>query len=545
MGVLSAALATTLLATTIAYAQAPSAAPAAGASQAGGANTPSTSGSRSTEQGGGSGFLETLIPGFQLSAAIDLSEAYTTNAGGFAGTARPDYLSTASLNTSLHEHSARVSLDATYSGSVYYYARGTQTTQFTNNLDAVGTVLAIPDYLTFMGRAFAQPVLVSNSGVLTANNNVAPGGFRNGYGFSVGPDLTFHIEDFATSDTNATYGSAYFTDPAGTSSFPGIPGLPGPQDTVMRTLTEKLASGPDFSRLNWTAVGIFSETGRTQSLFSEKAGIGTFRFAITREFALLATGGYDAISNTSPLNKDVSGPVGMGGIGITYEDLQFEFQAGQKYNSASYLGSLRYNISPTTAITGSATDGIQTPEGQLLSNLSQLTATTNGTLTSVSDIYANGSASSLANFSAQPIGSSNYNQTIGRTQRLSLSFMEDFERTHAYVSVYGERLTQISGVFIGPATTNSWGTQASVSRDITRLLIGTIGGGYSDYQQLGGHAQVVTVNGQLSYSLSPDTSVYFRTDYVDRMSSSSLQKLSPFTGSLNDVRITLGVSHRL
>ena len=276
----------------------------------------------------------------------------------------------------------------------------------TNDLQAFGTVLAIPDYLTIIGRAFAQPVMTSNSGILTANNSVAPGGFRNCYGFSVGPDLTLHLGDFATSDTNATYGSAYFTVPAGTRNIPTIPGLPGPEDTVTRTLTEKLTSGPDFSRLSWTAVGLFSETSRPQSLLSEKAGIGTFRFAITHEISLLATGGYDAISNTSALTQNVTGPVGMGGIGLNYEDLHFEFQAGQKYNSASYEGSLRYNITPTASLVGSATDSIQTPEGQLLNSLTQLTATPNGTLTSMSDIYANGTASSLAAFSAQPMGSS-------------------------------------------------------------------------------------------------------------------------------------------
>jgi hypothetical protein len=314
---------------------------------------------------------------------------------------------------------------------------------------------------------------------------------------------------------------------------------------VTRTLTEKLSSGPDFGRLNWTAVGLFSETSRPQGLLSEKAGIGTFRFAITHEIALLATGGYDALSNTSPLNKNVSGPVGMGGIGLTFEDLQFEFQAGQKYNSASYLGSLHYDITPTAAITGSATDSIQTPEGQLLNSLSQLTATPNGTLTSLSDIYANGTASSLASFSAQPIGSSAYNQTIARYQRLDLSFSEDFERDHAYVTVYGNRLTQLNGVFLGPAVTNSWGADAMLAHDITRLLKGTIGGGYSDYQELGGHAHIITVDGQLSYSLSPDTNIYFRADYVDRLSSSSLKALSPLTGSLDDLRITLGLNHTL
>jgi len=72
-----------------------------------------------------------------------------------------------------------------------------------------------------------------------------------------------------------------------------------------------------------------------------------------------------------------------------------------------------------------------------------------------------------------------------------------------------------------------------------------LGGGYTNYQELGGHAQLYNVNGQFSYTLSPDTSVYFRTDYMIRDSSTSLQNLSPFTGNLDDLRVTLGLSHRL
>ena len=43
----------------------------------------------------------------------------------------------------------------------------------------------------------------------------------------------------------------------------------------------------------------------------------------------------------------------------------------------------------------------------------------------------------------------------------------------------------------------------------------------------------------------PDTYVYLRGDYLRRDSSSTLQALSPFTGSLDDIRVTVGLSHRL
>ena len=539
-------LTVSLLAAPYARAQEPSAVAANDSSPATAGTRTAAATGRSAGDPGVSSFTDSLIPGFTWEGTVNLGETYSTNAIGVSTGGQSDWLTQAGIGLGLHEHSRRTSVDVNYSGQAYYYARSAQSMQFTNDLQAVANVIAIPDYLNFVGSAFAQPVVLSQAAIVTANGTVSPNGYRNSYGFSAGPHITFGLGDFASSQTDATYGAAYFTDPNGASSVPLIPGLPGPQNTTMRTLSERLTSGPDFSRLSWSLVGVFSETDRPQGLFSEKAGVGTFQYAITREIALLATGGYDAISNTTPLTKDISGPIAMGGFALTLgEDFSLRAQAGQKYNSLSFLGTLLWNIGPTTAISGSATDSVSTPEGQLLNNLTDLTASLNGTLASRSDIYANGSASSLGSFSVQPQGSQAFNQTIARYQQINLGFSQDFEREHFNINAFGTRLTQLNGFFLGPPVTNSWGGGVSYGHDFTRELKGTIGGGYGNYEELGGTAGTYNVNGGLAYSLSPDTGVYFRADYFRRDSSASLQTLSPFTGSLNDLRLSIGLNHTL
>jgi hypothetical protein len=404
----------------------------------------------------------------------------------------------------------------------------------------------IPEYVTFSASAFAQPVVISNIGFVTANGNLGSNGYRNSYGFNAGPDISFHLGDFATSATSAKYGAAYFTEPAGTSSFTGIPGVGGPQDTTMRTFSEKLSSGTDFTRLSWTAIAMLQEMDRPQGLFSEKAALGHFQFAISREISLLGTGGYDFIHNSIPLSRNLSGPVGTGGVALTLgEDFLLQFEIGQKYNDISYQGSLRWNIGPTAVLTGSATDTITTPEGQLLDSLSSLVSTSNGGLASSSALYANGTAASLSSFSAQQSGSLTYNQNISRYQRVSLAYSQDFSRDHATVEVYAMRQTVLDTVFVGLPVNNSYGVTANIGHDLSRLMTASIGGGYANYEEFGGHANVYTANAGLNYTLSPDTSVYFRTDYLTRESSSALRALSPFTGSLDDLRVTIGISHTL
>ena len=100
-----------------------------------------------------SGFVGSLIPGFDFTAGINLSETYTTNSRGFSGnTTQDDWITQGGVNLGMHEHSRRVSLDANYYGQIYYYARDTQSTQFTNDLQALANVSAIPDYLNIIGH---------------------------------------------------------------------------------------------------------------------------------------------------------------------------------------------------------------------------------------------------------------------------------------------------------------------------------------------------------------------------------------------------------
>ena len=548
-GAASAALAASLLAAPVAMGQIYSPGPGAGVpgpaariSPPGPTRGPVTP---PAQQIGSSSFTNSQIPGFQLTAAINLDETYATNTYGTAAGGSGDWLTSGGLNVGLYEHSARVSLDATYSGQATYYAQGSQSTQYFNDLQAIGNVIAIPDYLNIIGRAFAQPVVVSNIGPATASGASA-NGFRNSYGYNVGPDVTFHLGNFANSDTNATYGAAYFTELAGAAAFPAIPGAAGPQNTIARNVSERLTSGTDFNRLNWSLTGMLSEIDRPQGLFAEKTGIGTLRYAISPEIALLGTGGYNAISNRTPLTRDLSGPVGMGGVELTFgEDFSLQVQAGEQYNDFSLLGSLRWNMTASASLTGAVTDTVTTPEGNMLSNLSNLTASANGTLTSSANLYSSGLASSLGAFSAQPLGSLSYNQQIQRIQQISLTIGDDFERDHLSLTAFGTRLTQLSAPFIGPPVTNNAGVQGYLSHDLTRQLSATIGAGYTNYEELGGYAGTYLVNGQLSYAASPDTHFYFRIDYLNRDSSSSLQALSPLTQSFNDVRITIGLTHTL
>jgi uncharacterized protein (PEP-CTERM system associated) len=485
-------------------------------------------------------------PGFQLGGTVNFSESYVTNASGGAGTSEPDYVSMLGLASKLRENSSRLSLDANYSLTTDFYAQNTEPTQIYNYLQALGNVDVVPEYLNVNLRAFAQPVVTSNLGAVSAGDRVIPGTFRDSYGYFGTPDFTFNMGDFASSQTTPSYGQIFFTTPDGTTAANSIPGLSGPENTTIRSITESVLSGTDFDRLNWKLTGVYSETDRTQNLLTEKTGIADVRYAIDYQWSLLLTGGYDAINDSTPLMRNVSGPVALAGFGLKLGgDFAFDIEAGERYNNLSIISSLRYNLSPTSVITASANDYVQTPEGQLLNNLTGLSALADGSLTSSEDAFGNGTGSSLGSFSLQSQDNPSLDQFISRYQIANISWVEQLQRTNVSVSLFGTRRTYLVAGFTGPDSVFSWGTRLSVSRNITPLLVATLGAAYAVNQEFGGQAETITAQGQLSYSLSPATRVYLSSDYVTRTSSQSLQTLSPLIGDTSDFRALVGISHDL
>lgn len=487
-------------------------------------------------------------PEFQLGATVNFNESYVTNAAGTSGAigaGQPDYVSMLGFSSVLREHARRLSLDATYSFTSDFYAKGTEPTQLNNYLQALGSADVIPGYLNVGLRAFAQPVVTSGLGAATADSRVIPGTYSNSYGYFGTPELTFNLGDFASSQTVPSYGQIFFTAPTGTTSANTVPGL-APGNTTLRSVTESISSGPDFERLNWRLVGLYSETDSTRYLLTEKTGVANVRYAIDHQWSILATGGYDKINNSVSLTQNVSGPVALAGIGLTLnKDFQFEFEAGERYNKFSLTSSLRYSLGPNSQIVGTANDYVQTPEGQLLNNLVGLTALSNGTLTSSQDAFSNGAGSPLGSFSIQSPDNPALDQFISRYQIGTLSWVQKIDRNDLSFSLFGTRRTYLVSGFTGPAVDVSWGSSLIASRSITPLLVGSLGATYSNDQEFGGSGKTITAQGGLFYSLSRSTSIYLQSSYLTRLSSPSLQRLSPLTGNLSDFMVTAGISHTL
>ena len=490
---------------------------------------------------------------FTLNAGIDLSETYLTNVLGTAvpGDKKGDYDSRAALNLGLHEHTLRLSANATYTLSADYYLRNSSHLRVTNNFNGLADAVIIPGNLFFDARAFATPVYVSSLGSLAPVDETLPGNasanVRDTYGYEAAPKLTFRLGDFAKSDLTAEYGAVYLVQPSDAPPPTTLPGLtPPPSNLSAYAISEIISNGISFSRLNWDLIGSDAEQSRSVGGLTTREGLADLKFAVSREFWLLAKGGFESLDASPALSRNLDGPIAMGGIRYTLGPaFDATVMAGRQYNSPSYIANLHYEMSATSAIVATVTDTVTTPAERLLEGLDKMAATDQGTLVDSTDQLSGGVASSFSTFDAAPTDNTSFDNVIARYRVAEAALLYEGLRTHLSLTGFGVIRDDLSPVPAGTALRQtSIGLAFLASRDLTPKTSATFGTTYSFQTILGGHDSILNTNGEIRYALAPDMSLYARAAYLQRISSDSLVAISPLNGNVSDAQFTIGI-HRV
>jgi len=526
-----------------AFAQAAGAEPGPDASSSIAENPPAQS--QATDNAAGP-----AAPPLLLRGSIDVSEGYTTNAGG--GTVPPynghDTYTRGSLNFGAHYVAPHLTADASYSLSADYYSRLHALNELQNQLMLIADGEIAQKILFIDARAFATPTYLSRVGALSAGGQpVSNSNSRNTYGYSVRPDYIQRIGDFATSDFSVSQQGVFFLLPHTSSSGPPAPNAAN--NSLVTTASEKITSGSDFSRLQWSADGSYTEM--TQSTQSEKQseGIGTISYAVARWLTVLGQGGYDKFISSVPLTKDLSGPVAIGGVQVTYgPTLELLAEAGVQHNFPTYQGSLRWIISPLDSILASATDAIQTPQGGILGNLGNIAASPSGAFydsqTGLPDSGLQSSSAGSTPLSPTSPDGLALDNSINRERQFILSATHTEERTSISLGLFGtirDRLDITIVPTAGPRT-SEYGVRASVGRKLRIDLSAEGDVSYSLADEFGGHDHILTAGAGLNYTYSEHTEAFLRAQYLQRESNGII---GFGNAPLSSAEIVIGVRYRL
>ena len=501
-------------------------------------------------------------PAFLLNGAVDLAEGYTTNAQANSTNAQgasgssPDTFTRGSLALGLHYAGPRLKADLHYALTGYYYDHFHSLNQLQNRLNLVAQSELVPDHLFFNMNAFATPAPLSRVGPLSANQ-ASPSNTNNSntYGYIAEPVYRMRLGDYAVSQTSLSESQVFFSQPlpSGTTSAPSsttsaLPFVPAGNSTSTSAV-ERITSTPYFGRLAWDLTGSYTDTQQTSQSTQQSQGTVDVAYALDRMIAVLATAGYSQFTASVPLTQNLTGPVALGGARLSYgPTFSLIAEAGVTNNFPTYLGSLKWNVTPRFDVVGSLTDAITTPQANILNNLSTFALSPERLFynSQPNDQQTAGQAlfPQLATVSPVPMLGLALDNSINRDQRAQLAFLHHDERTGYGLSFFGDIRNQLN---VTPETIqpNSWlyGVRLNATHELRRDLTGYAGVSYSVASEFGGQDRIITATAGLSYKLAKNLNSYLTASYLQRQSSGEILTNVPFVTNvpLTDFTTIIGI----
>ncbi len=482
----------------------------------------------------------TGVPPLQIFGAIDLSETYTTNAGGYTGASlsSPDTYTRANLQLGLRYQTRRAQVFANYSLVGDYYAKFHALNQYVNYLSFASTVNVIPDHFLVNATAFATPASLTRLGAISAGGEiVSRSNSTNVYGYQVQPQYVQRYRDIVTSTTSLSQGGVYFALPSTLTATSG-PVAPRVQDSTLLNLTQRFTSGDYFGRLLWSLSGTYDKLDMQSFSQTQRAGVGELEYAFNRSFALLASGGYSSLTATIPLSRSLSGPQALGGFRFTPSpSFSLTARGGVRNNLPTYLAAFHWDIGARTSIDGQLNDMITTPQGSILGGLSGF-----GT-----SLLSPTSAFSTPGLTPQfgitspllPQGLA-LDNSIYHERVATLTFSHSSERMAYQLMLFGNKRDQQNIVPGSVQKSSLYGLSANIQRQLWSNLSGNVSGSYTYAEEFGGHDQIFLGTVGLTYAISERWSVYALNRYLHR-TAANIANIS--TIPLSDKEVVVGIRH--
>lgn len=465
-------------------------------------------------------------PALQLAGALDLSEGYTTNAGGQQGTSigKPDTFTRGGIGFGLHYAGAMLTSDLHYTLTGDYYSRFHRLDQLINRLNFTSRAEIVQDHLFLNLTAFATPTALSRVGAISANeSSVSNINNRNTYGYIAEPQFAFHIGDYAVSQASVSEGGVFFQTPSTANTGPPLPITPA-RNSTLTDATEKISSGTFFGRLQWDLTGSYTKMRQTTQSEERDEGTVDAAYALNRVVTLLATAGYERYRASIALTQSLSGPVALSGVKFAYgPTFNVTAEAGVRNRFPAYIGSLHWDITAMSSVEGSLTDSISTPQGNILSNLSTLAASAEGAFSDSQSYYWQTQEQALfpqfATSSPISLNGLALDNSINHERQARLALLHQGERTQFGLSFFGNDRERVS-VSTSMLPRKSWvyGARFNVTRKMREDLTGHAGVSYSYANEFGGHDRILNADAGLTYVLGENFDCFLTGRYLHRES---------------------------
>jgi hypothetical protein len=479
------------------------------------------------------------LPPMTWSAFAEIAEGYSTSA---RGSGHDDTFTRGNIGGALHYNHPRLNADASYALSGQYWSKYHGLNHLSQRLNLTSQLTAIPEMLFIRANAFATPTNLTRVGDISAGGDATSRyNTRDTYGYSVSPQLLLRFKDYLISSTSASHGGVFFVRPS-TDNSGSAPPIDPARNSLSTTISQEFSSGTWFERLKWSVVGSYAQSSQSVRTQRQTEGIATLNYALLRELKVFVVGGYSEFKSSTVLARDVSGPTAMGGFTYTPSpDLEFTFEAGSQHNFPTYMGSIRWELSPRTQLVVNATDGITTPQGDILGRLGGMGATGYG---SFGDLGTSLGSGGYGGYSPIGPGGLALDNSINRTRSINGSFVHTDDRMRYTLSVFAserDRLDVPPGTPVLPRT-SVYGVRADVSRTLNVDMDANLSAGWSRSNEFGGRDDIYSADMRVNYHLSEHLDV-FLTNHILHRDAVGLVGVS--TGNMTEDQVLIGLRARI
>jgi uncharacterized protein (PEP-CTERM system associated) len=494
---------------------------------------------------------------FSFDGSVELAEIYNSNAFGtgapsssaFFGTSTPTrstFATEARLNLNLHDRTPRFQADISYSLVGDFYPQYSSLNSFQNYLNGLANAEIVPETLFLHATAFATPTFLTRLGILYPTPGVASTlNSQNSYGYVLTPYLVNRFGDIARSNFSVSRAEVAFGELGGTSVGPAPP-FGSPANTVSNSISEQLTSLTFFNRFQWAILATAQETAQGGFHFTERLASADMNYAVTRQFTILSTVGYEKFKSSPMLTRDLSGLILLGGFHYApSQAFQLTVKAGRQFNFPSYFGDLQYQITATSAFLLSVSDTVTTPQQRLLGGLNGIGTTPLGSFFPINSqlpdqsLLPNLPPPSPGVISPLPLDGLPLDNSFSRYRTAYASLLHTMPRTSYSVRFYGTVQDYLSATTL-PINTRQTviGTTISASHSLRPDLSATISADYSAAREFNQLDKLFGLSGSLNYTISPVWSTYLSASYLNRTAGASL---FVSTNNASDVIIAVGV----
>jgi len=392
---------------------------------------------------------------YSVTGRTDLT--FTDNAYLTTNGRQSDFIVTPVAAIGVHGTGSRTTIDANAEVAYDFYAHANDLNGIRVNILTDG-VIRLDDAFSLRARAATNLQPSSQLDVIPATDRTVGGNQVQVLAYGITPAFHGSVSDQITADASYDLsGVSYLRAPNGAANVAA-------SDSILQRGRVKLSNAKASAPFEWGLTGSIEHRSRLDSAPSSRRGLGEAngKYHFSPTFAVIARGGYDWIDEPT-INERTGGIYGLGGILIQPSArTSLRLEAGYRYRKPTVSADLRYSHSRRVNIVASFEQGVDTSQGFL------------------DDIYTNAGRDSLGNL---------VDPRTGLAPDPRLSPFDPSNQAFRYArfrlrmdGILGRNFYNASGNYerrsLNGLHGDSWGAQAVLGRELTRLLSATIEGRY-------------------------------------------------------------------